>query len=473
MKILLTGANGYIGRRLLPLLLQEGHQVVVLVRSKERLPDLPEAVEVIEADLATCTHLENLPKDLDAAYFLVHSLSQSQESLLEIERRVARNFLQCISTTNIKQVIYLSGLVNAPNLSNHLLSRKSVEETLSKGPIPLTTLRAGIIIGAGSASFEIMRDLVEKLPVMVAPRWVKSQCQPIAISDVLFYLVAVLNNQDCLGQSFDVGGPDVLTYYEMLMQFAKIRGLHRWILRVPVLTPKLSSYWLYFVTSTNFTLARSLVDSLKNDAVCSEHRIQTICKHECLSFEESLRRVFAKIEERVILSSWKDALHNATLNPHVPEHGCLKDVQEIFFACSPDLVCDAVWAIGGNRGWYAMNWAWKFRGFLDQIFGGVGLRRGRTHPTRLRVGDALDFWRVLVVDQEKKRLLLYAEMKLPGEAWLEFKVEKEGCFVQQATFRPRGIMGRLYWYLLFPFHFCIFRRMARAIVVHAERENSN
>ncbi len=474
MKILLTGANGYIGQRLLPLLVDAGHTVYALVRSKRRLNlalHCKKHVKIIEGDLFRPSAIE-LPKELDAAYYLIHSLARKEGKLLDAEIEAAQNFLKIIKPTDIRQVIYLSGLVGDDNLAPHLHSRKRVDEVLRSGPVPVTTLRAGIIIGSGSASFEIIRDLVEKLPAMIAPRWVENQCQPISIFDVLDYLVQVLDHPKCLGKAFDIGGPDILTYRQMLLTFAKIRGLKRFILGVPVLTPHLSSYWLYLITSTNFTLASTLVESLKNHAICHDKTIQEIIPKKCLSFEEALKKTLDRIEENICLSSWKDAMVTSDLNPilleymKVPEFGCLTDKQEVAFTCNPDKVMEAVWSIGGHRGWYYMNWLWTLRGFIDQLCMGIGLRRGRTHPTRLRPGDALDFWRVLLADEKQRRLLLYAEMKVPGEAWLEFHVI-DGVLHQKATFRPNGVFGRLYWYGIYPLHALIFKGLARGIVKQA------
>lgn len=482
MKIFLTGANGYIGQRLLPLLVEDGHDVVAMVRSARRL-EVPahcrDHVQIIEGDLLKFESVGDIPQDIDVAYYLIHSMTQTDGHLGNLEETTANNFLRLIAPTTIRQVIYLSGLVSEEKLSPHLRSRKRVEDVLRSGPTPLTTLRAGIILGSGSASFEIMRDLVEKLPVMIAPKWVQNKCQPIGIYDVLDYLVSVINHPDCLGETFDIGGPDVMSYRDMLMKFAEIRGLRRYIIGVPVLTPRLSSYWLYFVTRTNFSLARSLVESLKNNEVCRDNRIHKIIPKTCFQFEEALRRTFQKIEDNAVLSSWKDSMVLSDLKPNlleyvqVPKFGCLTDEREITFQCDPKLVQNAVWAIGGDRGWYYMNWTWSLRGFIDQIFMGTGLRRGRTHPKRLRAGDALDFWRVLLADENQGRLLLYAEMRLPGEAWLEFEIrpsESGGSLIQKATFRPNGLLGRLYWYGIYPFHWFVFRGLAKGIIQYAEGE---
>lgn len=474
MKILLTGANGYIGTRLFPRLLEEGHEIYALVRSRYRIETpkkFQSQIHVIEADLLNPSSLLKIPEDIDAAYYLVHSMSYSQK-FSELEAASAKNFVDRLDNTQAKQIIYLSGLSNEVSLSRHLTSRKKVGEILKMGKVPVTILMAGIIIGAGSASFEIIRDLVEKLPVMVAPKWLNNLTQPIAVRDVLSYLTLVLGHPGCFNQSFEIGGPDVMSYKELLLKFAKIRGLKRKIYTVPVLTPHLSSYWLFFVTSTSFSLAQFLVESLMNNVVCKEHRIKELFPKTLLSYEEAVKLAFTRIEEDWIPSSWKDTLSGSNLNPdlltyvHVPRHGILRDQRTISFSCSAEVVRKRVWSLGGKNGWLTMNWAWEIRGFVDKLVGGIGLRRGRTHPTRLKTGDVLDFFRVLLADETNRRLLLYAEMKLPGEAWLEFEIiahEIGGELRQTATFRPNGVWGRFYWYILYPFHALIFSRMAKQI----------
>ncbi len=472
MKILLTGANGYIGSRLLLRLLEEGHFVYPFVRSAVRIeipPAFETQVKIIVGDLLNPILLEAIPDEIDAAYYLVHSMSTSADQFSLLEEKSARNFTEKISRTKAKQIIYLSGLANEKRLSLHLASRKNVDGILREGKVPVTTLMAGIIIGSGSASFEIIRDLVEKLPVMIAPKWTQNKVQPIAVRDVLDYLVLVLGHPQCIGEEFEIGGPDIYTYRDLLLKFASIRGLKRWIIPVPLLTPNLSSYWLYFITSASYPLARSLVDSLKNNAVCKEHRIQAIFPKTLFDFETAVQRAFQKLEEDIVPSSWTDAIgDSATVRPDfslylkVPRFGTLLDEQAVPFSVSPDVVQERIWSIGGKNGWLYMDWAWRLRGWIDRIVGGVGLRRGRKNEKRLKPGEALDFWRVLVVDEKNRRLLLYAEMKLPGEAWLEFKII-EKTLHQTATFRPRGVWGRVYWYVLFPFHYLIFRGLAKAI----------
>lgn len=474
MKILLTGANGYIGTRLLPRLIEEGHEVYALVRSRFRIvicEKFQSKLHVIEADLLNSSSLLKIPENIDAAYYLVHSMSYSQK-FSELEAISAKNFVSRLENTQAKQIIYLSGLSNEEHLSRHLTSRKKVGEILQRGKVPVTILMAGIIIGSGSASFEIIRDLVEKLPIMIAPKWLNNLTQPIAVRDVLTYLTLTLGNPTCFNQSFEIGGPDIMSYKEILLKFAEIRGLKRKIFIVPVLTPRLSSYWLFFVTSTSFSLARFLVESLMNNVVCKENRITTLFPRKLLSYEEAVKLDFTPIEEDWLPSSWKDTLSGSTLNPdlsiyfQVPRFGILSDKRSISFSCPVEQVQKRIWSLGGDRGWLAMDWAWKFRGFLDKLVGGIGLRRGRTHPTRLKIGDALDFWRVLLADEKNRRLLLYAEMKLPGEAWLEFEIiphERGGDLKQTATFRPNGVWGRFYWYSLYPFHVLIFMQLAKRI----------
>ena len=481
MKILLTGSTGYIGRRLLPQLVSNGHHVVCLVRDIRRFDseDFSEAfmrnVSLIEADLENPESLHVLPKDIDAAYYLVHSMNTHYKDFSSHEEVSAQNFADYMQTTAAKQLIYLGGISNETNLSRHLQSRKNVEDALGSSHVPLTVLRAAIIIGSGSASFEIIRDLVEKLPVMVTPKWLKTKCQPIGIRNVIEYLDKVLFNEACYSKVFDIGGPDVLTYKEMLLGFAKARKLRRSIITLPVLTPRLSSRWLYLVTSTSYSLARSLVESMRNEVVCQCNGIKEIIPLKLYSYQEALAMAFCRINQKNIVSSWKDAIANEKIDKNfmdfvdVPRHGCLKDQRAICFEQDLDRVKRNIWEIGGGKGWYFGNFLWRIRGFLDKVIGGVGLRRGRRSPNELKAGDALDFWRVLLADEKNVRLLLYAEMKLPGEAWLEFKVKNRNgkhVLVQTATFRPVGLWGRLYWYLLFPFHAVIFPKMAKNIVAH-------
>jgi uncharacterized protein YbjT (DUF2867 family) len=470
MKILLTGAAGYIGKRVLPVLVSKGFDVVCCVRDKSRFTPnelLADKIEVIEIDLLKKDTLDRIPKDIDVAFYLVHSMSTSKDfDKLELES--AKNFQNAISKTECKQVIYLSGIVNEDKLSDHLSSRLNVEKELARGKFHLTTLRAGIIVGSGSASFEIIRDLVEKLPIMVAPKWLQTKCQPIAVADAITYLVGSINNESTYDKSFDIGGPDVLTYKEMLLEFAQVRKLKRNIFILPVMTPKLSSYWLYFVTATSYKLASALVDSMKVEVVCQDNKIKDIITTENLSYRQSLERAFKRIENHETISSWKDSFSSSELQlslsdfAEIPEHGCFKDMRKQLVG-NKDQVIEKIWNIGGNNGWYFATWLWKLRGIIDKLFGGVGLIRGRSDNANISPGDSIDFWRVIKANKEKGVLLLFAEMKLPGEAWLEFQL-KDGYLYQTATFRPHGLTGRLYWYSVLPFHKVIFQGMIKNIV---------
>jgi uncharacterized protein YbjT (DUF2867 family) len=469
MKILLTGATGYIGKRVLPVLVSKGFDVVCCVRDKSRFTPnefLADKIDVIEIDLLKKDTLDRIPKDIDVAFYLVHSMSTSKDfDKLELES--AKNFQNAISKTECKQVIYLSGIVNEDKLSDHLSSRLNVEKELARGKFYLTTLRAGIIVGSGSASFEIIRDLVEKLPVMVAPKWLQTKCQPIAVSDAITYLVGSVNNPKTFDKSFDIGGPDVLTYKEMLLEFAHVRKLKRSIFIVPVMTPKLSSYWLYFVTATSYKLASALVDSMKVEVVCQDNKIKDIIKTENLSYRQSLERAFKRIENHETISSWKDSFSSSELQlslsdfAEVPEHGCFKDTRQQL-VLDKEKVIENIWKLGGNNGWYFATWLWQLRGIIDKFFGGVGLLRGRSATNKISPGDSIDFWRVINANKETGKLLLFAEMKLPGEAWLEFQL-KDGYLFQTATFRPHGVTGRLYWYSIMPFHKFLFQGMIKNI----------
>ena len=468
-KVLLTGATGYIGKRLLPVLTEKYDEVVCCVRDAKRFhppESIRSRIRIVEGDLLDLDTLNRIPEDIDGAYYLVHSMSSSSD-YDKLELRSAENFRKAMARTRVQHVVYLSGIVNEEALSKHLSSRKNVEDELGKGDYHFTTLRAGIIIGSGSASFEIIRDLVEKLPVMVTPKWLNTRSQPIGIRDVIRFLSLTLFNPKTFDRDFDIGGPDVLTYKEMLLRFAKIRKLRRYIVTVPVMTPRLSSYWLYFVTSTSYKLASALVNSMKVEVVCRNDDLNKLLGIEPVSYDQALQDAFRKIQSNEIVSSWKDALISGRLNMNisefinVPTYGCFTDQRSREYA-NRERCIDKLWKLGGENGWYYGNWLWKLRGFMDEMAGGVGLRRGRTNVDQLNPGDALDFWRVLYANKEEGRLLLYAEMRIPGDAWLEFCIRGEKL-VQTATFRPVGIMGRLYWYAVYPFHGFIFQEMLEAV----------
>lgn len=477
MKILLTGATGYIGRRLLPVLVDHGHEVTCCVRGGNPFLEAYQNhanITAIEMDFLNKDDLRKLPKDIDVAYFLMHSMSSSTKKFDTLEKSIASNFMEYISGTSARQIIYLSGLVpDDEMISKHLKSRWDVEKILNGQEIPLTVLRAGIVVGSGSASFEIIRDLVEKLPIMIAPRGMRSKCQPIAIRNIIQYLIGVTGKEQYYGKTFDIGGPDVLTYREMLLEYAKVRKLKRSIFISPFVSSRISSYWLFFVTSTAYKLAATLVDSMQHDLTCGNNILERELNIKPIPYKEAIKLAFTRIEQNMVLSSWKDAINEPELYTRmseliqVPQHGVLNNSQSVYIGKDCSQVVASIWSIGGNNGWYYANWLWKIRGALDRLIGGVGLRRGRTHPYALHPGDALDFWRVLVADRTERRLLLYAEMAMPGDGWLEFKIieNEEGFYLKQtATFRPSGLTGRLYWVTLYPVHLFMFSNMAKAIV---------
>ncbi len=472
MKIFLTGATGYIGKRLLIQLLEEGHTVVCSVRDRRRFgtrlyENHLERLEIVENDFLDPLTLDTVPVDVEAAYYLVHSMSSGDGDFAKKELQSSDNFREAMERTQVKQVIFLTGIVNEEKLSRHLESRKRVEESLKSEKYALTSLRAGIIVGSGSASFEIVRDLVEKLPVMIAPRWLNTKCQPIAIRNVIQFLVGVLGKDFTFNKNYDIAGTDILTYKQMLLQYASVRCLTRRIFMVPVMTPKLSSYWLYFITSTSYPLAKNLVDSMKINVIANKNTLAEDLGIKLFNYREAIEMAFDKIKQNDVLSSWYDSFsgpfhaRNVWQYLEVPSKGCFKDFRSKDVD-DENAALERIFSIGGKTGWYYADFLWRIRGFLDKIFGGVGLHRGRRNLNDLEAGDSVDFWRVLYADKREKRLLLFAEMKLPGEAWLEFRI-KDGILHQEATFRPLGLSGRLYWYAVLPFHGLIFNGMLKKL----------
>lgn len=482
LRVLVTGATGYIGGRLVTELLAGGHEVVCLVRNPAKLPrSWAHRVTVVTGDVGDDAAVSEAATGADAAYYLVHSMSSTPD-FREHDRRMAESFRDGCAAAGVGQIIYLGGLGDEddPQLSEHLRSRHEVGRLLRGGPVPVTELRAAVIIGSGSASFEMLRALVEVLPVMVVPRWVhRTRCQPIAVADVLAYLIGVLGRGPSVDRVFEIGGPDVLSYRQMMDVYAEEAGLRRrLILPVNVLSPGLSSRWIGLVTPLPVQLARPLVDSLVNDVVVVDRAIDAVVPHRPVGFREAVRQAVAQVQDLQIPTRWTSAelpSPAAVPDPDDPEWAggtVLEDqrrvvttkagVADVYAVCSQ---------IGGDRGWYVATWMWRIRGAVDKLQGGVGLRRGRRDPDRLRIGDPLDFWRVTALEDDH-RIRLLAEMKLPGYAWLEWVVEAHGAEVvvtQRARFVPRGLFGRLYWYALWPFHQVLFPRLARDIVVRAER----
>ena len=476
MKILLTGANGYIGVRLLPILIREEHEVICLVRDRRRMridQALKDSVTFYEADLQHAETLSDLPQDIDVAFYLVHSMGKSGD-FEETEKQVAQNFTESIARTNCQQVIYLSGIVNDDHLSKHLRSRKQVEDILFAGKVPVTVLRAGIIIGSGGASFEIIRDLVEKLPVMIAPRWVTStRLQPIAIVDVLNALCSALEHPEGFGphRVIGIGGPDVVTYEELMQIYADVVGIRRRVIAVPVLSLGLSAHWVNLVTPLPRQLAATLIDSLEHDVVVTDSDAEVLAAPEPLPIRRAIEMALSAIQDLDIPTRWSGVTErerSARPRPWDPEWAggtVYVDHRELTIESTASEFHRTVRGIGGDRGWYGFGPLWRVRGLLDKVVGGAGLRRGRRHPDKVSVGEAIDFWRVDALDEETFRLR--AEMLLPGEAWLEWTTESDSDgatrVVQRASYVPHGLFGRLYWWVLMPFHAVIFPIMLRRI----------
>ncbi|MGE0727632.1 MAG: SDR family oxidoreductase [Acidimicrobiia bacterium] len=487
MRVAVIGATGYVGGRLVPQLLAAGHQVRCLARTPTRLDGVSwrDRVEVVAADVLEPATLAEAFDGVDAVYYLVHALGG--RDFQQADRDGAHNTAEAAAAAGVQRIVYLGGLGDAADsLSDHLASRHEVGAVLAEGPVPVTELRAAVIIGSGSVSFEMLRHLVEVLPAMVCPRWVtRTRCQPIAIADVLHHLVAVLDEPATAGQVFEIGGPDVLTYREMMQRYAAAAGLRRRIIvPVHVLSPRLSSLWINLVTPLPYRLARPLVDSLVNDVVVDADRdIRRVLAHEPLPFDEALRRALTRVKDLDVATAWMDSDARPTpaspmpQDPHWAGGTVYDDRQRVCTDASVAATFAAVSGVGGARGWYAGRPLWALRGVVDKLVGGVGMRRGRRHPDQLRVGDALDFFRVEAYEPPHL-LRLRAEMKVPGDAWLEWKVAAdpdEGgrtALTQYARFHPRGVAGRLYWWALLPIHAVIWRRLAQALVAVAEQHDA-
>ncbi|WP_436793043.1 SDR family oxidoreductase [Actinospongicola halichondriae] len=476
--ILVTGATGYIGGRLVPALLEAGHQVRCLVRTPSKLEGIPWAtdVTVIEGDIGDAHSVREAMDGCDAAYFLVHSMGGDDDFAAQDRDHAAVFAAAAGDTPTMEQIVYLGGLGDdEDDLSPHLSSRHEVGRILASGRVPVTELRAAVIIGSGSASFEMLRNLVEVLPVMVTPRWVDTRVQPIGIRDILHALTVVLDRDDARDRVIEVGGPDVLTYREMMHTYAEVAGLRRrLIVPVPVLSPSLSSHWVGFVTPLPQDLAAPLVESLVNEVIVQDETLDLFEGSPRVSFRASVELALRRVEDLAVNTRWSDAaLPGATAADPLPSDpdwsgGTILTDEQTAAAddVSPAQVFTALAGIGGARGWFVADILWTIRGVADQLVGGPGMRRGRRDPDRLRVGDALDSWRVEATDPPSL-LRLRAEMRLPGEAWLEWRIEPHGsgaALTQRAVFAPRGLFGRVYWYVMAPFHRLIFARLAREIV---------
>lgn len=468
MRVLLTGATGYIGSRLAPRLRSLGHDVRALARDPGKLFAKGwDAADVVRGDVLDPSTLPAALAGADVAYYLVHSMTTAGGDFAARDREAARAFARAAAESGVKRIVYLGGLGDGgEGLSKHLASRQETGDVLREGPVPVTELRAAIVVGSGSASFEIVRDLVRRLPVMVCPRWVRSRCEPIAVGDVLSYLVGVLDEPRTVGQVLEIGGGEVLTYADLMRITGEVMGRRIRIVTVPLLTPRLSAYWLNLVTSVPMSLARPLVEGLRNDVVCRDTRIREWVPVPLTPFRAAVGRALEVDGRHAAESRWTDATTTAAAEPWADAAPLLSDRREVPSPLAPRDVFARVRRIGGETGWYFADGLWALRGLLDRLVGGVGMRRGRRDPDSLAVGDPLDFWRVERYE-EGRLLTLRAEMRLPGQARLTFRVAPAAnggsVLTQAAEFRPSGPWGRLYWWALFPLHALIFGRMARAV----------
>jgi uncharacterized protein YbjT (DUF2867 family)/uncharacterized protein YndB with AHSA1/START domain len=477
--ILVTGATGYVGGRLIPALLEAGYRVRAMGRSLDKLGCRPwarhEQIELAEGDVLDKDSLKKAAKGCRSAYYLVHSMIAQKEKFAEADRQAARNMVDAAASESLARIIYLGGLAEAQDtaLSKHLQSRIEVADILQAGPVPTTDLRAPMILGSGSASFEILRYLVEHLPVMTTPRWVFSLNQPISIRNVVHYLVECLAHEETTGQTYDIGGPDVLTYRKLLDIYAEEARLRkRWVIPVPVLTPTLSAYWIHLISPVPASIALPLTEGLTSAAVCSENRIQSIIPQKLLSCREAIRLALERVKQEQVDSCWADA--GALLEPEWAHCGdadwaggtILKCGYRAQISATVETLWDLVSKIGGHRGYYFGDTLWRLRGWIDRMAGGPGLGRGSSNRAGRYVGEAVDFWRVLTVEPPH-RLVLRSEMKAPGDALLEFQINPLGKQRSEleliSRFMPKGLSGFIYWYAFYPFHQWIFAGMLKSI----------
>jgi uncharacterized protein YbjT (DUF2867 family) len=474
LNILVTGATGYVGGRLVPRLLAEGHHVICLARDPDRLAGRKwENVAIRQGDVLDYASLPPVLLGVEVAYYLVHSMAEGARGFEERDDLAAANFGKAAREAGVRRIIYLGGLgAGKAQLSSHLASRQHVGDVLRASGVPVTEFRAAVVIGSGSISFEMIRYLTERLPVMITPRWVTTRCQPIAIENLLDYLMRCLDEPLSVGQTIEIGGPDVLTYGDMMRQYAAARRLRRWLIPVPVLTPRLSSYWVDLVTPIPAAYSHPLIEGLRSEVIVRDPSAQEVFKIDLIPYRAAVRQALDLTRAGQVETYWAEA--RGPLRPGANlkvTEGMIVEKRRVETPAAPEAVFAAFAGIGGGRGWYYADWLWRLRGLLDRVVGGVGMRRGRRSPDDLRPGDALDFWRVEAV--ESGRLIrLRAEMKTPGPAWLQFEAEPRTgggtLLVQTAFFQPHGLAGLAYWYGLYPVHQRIFSGLVRAIAQRAE-----
>jgi uncharacterized protein YbjT (DUF2867 family) len=474
--ILVTGATGYVGGRLVPKLLEAGYRVRCLVRDPSRLQGRAwlNRVEVVKGDGLSTEELVCALKDVSVAYYLIHGM-QGGKMNAERDLQVARNFSLAAEEAGIDNIIYFGELVDpAANLSPYLRARHETGYLLRYGKVPVTEFRAGMIVGSGSALFEMIRYLAEREPLLICPAWFFSQAQPIAIRDVLSYLVDALKTPDCTGRVIEIGGPSRLTYADMLLSYAKERNLKRWLIQTPFNVPRLSAYWVHMVTPIHWRVVAPLIEGLRASLIVRDDTAKKLFPRiQPIDFQTAAHLALGRIQRDNVETSWSDALVTSMgdFKPYqfIVEEGMFIERRQTLLDLKPESVFRAYMGIGGERGWLYMDWAWALRGWMDKVIGGVGLRRGRRHPDELHVGESLDFWRVETVEKNT-RLRLLAEMKVPGEAWLEFESQPQDdktLFTLTAYFAPHGVSGFLYWYAMWPFHKFIFDGLTRRLASRA------
>ena len=480
--ILVTGASGYVGGRLVPKLLEDGRQVRVLARDPDRLQgrSWSDQVEIVQGDALKPETLTAAMSGVTAAYYMIHSMQKASAGAQAFEERdqlAARNFSAAAKAAGVQRIIYLGGLGD-PNadLSPHLRCRQQTGDALREGGVPVTEFRAAVIVGSGSVSFEMIRNLTERLPVMICPKWVYTRVQPIGIRNVVEYLAAALDGPESTGKTIEIGGADVLTYAEMMLGYASARGLKRFLISVPVLSPRLSSYWVHWMTPIPAEIGKPLIEGLRNEVIVRDDSARRLFPGiKVIDYRTAVDRALAQLNAGHVESTWSDALAASQRDVaplvYAEQEGMLIERRQRVVTAPPSAVFKAFTAIGGDQGWPSFNWAWRLRGIADRLVGGVGYRRGRRNAGSLRVGDVLDFWRVEAVTADRL-LRLRAEMKVPGKAWLQFEAlpDESGhtMLVQTAFFAPKGLAGLLYWYTLYPMHGPIFNRMAERLSQRAQ-----